>query len=195
MSETILCVNEAATRKLGSMKEAGRFDDSALRVAVREEGATFHYELEVVDQKSRADGDAVVEAADIQLFVDPESAALLRGATLEYVEEVSGGGFRFDNPNKPKLLENPLAERVQHVLDQRINPSLASHGGRASLIDVQEDRVFIRMSGGCQGCGQADLTLREGITATLQHEIPEIGEILDVTDHAAGTNPYYEAGR
>ena len=75
--------------------------------------------------------------------------------------------------------------------DEEINPGVAAHGGRVSLVDVQGTNVVVRMGGGCQGCGQADVTLREGVVSTLTRRIPEIGEVLDATDHAAGENPYY----
>ena len=84
-----------------------------------------------------------------------------------------------------------IRERVQHVLDTEINPSVAGHGGVINLINVQDNMVFIQMGGGCQGCGQADVTLKFGVENAIRASIPEVGEILDVTDHAAGHNPYY----
>jgi Fe-S cluster biogenesis protein NfuA len=84
-----------------------------------------------------------------------------------------------------------IRERVQHVLDSEINPSVAEHGGVVSLIDVQDNQVFIQMGGGCQGCGQADVTLKFGIENSIRATIPGVGDILDVTDHAAGRNPFY----
>ncbi len=84
-----------------------------------------------------------------------------------------------------------IRKRVQEVLDTRINPSVAAHGGRVGLIDVQGNTVFIQMGGGCQGCGQADVTLKQGIEVEIHAAVPEVGDILDTTDHAAGRNPYY----
>lgn len=90
--------------------------------------------------------------------------------------------------------EGDLRNRVQEILDSEINPSVASHGGYISLLDVQGTRIFLHMGGGCQGCGMASATLRHGVEATLRSQIPEISEILDTTDHAAGANPYYDSG-
>jgi Fe/S biogenesis protein NfuA len=191
MSEAALQVSDAAIAKLQQMKDAGRLDASAVRVSVFEEGAAFRYELKVVPEDSGRAGDAVVETSAVRFFVGSESVPLLRGASLDHVDTLSETGFKFDNPNRPRLLENPLAARVQRVLDERINPSVASHGGHVRLIDVQEGRVFLQLGGGCQGCGMADVTLRQGIEETLRREVPEIEEILDTTDHAAGENPYY----
>jgi len=192
MSEPVLRFDEGATQKLDEMREAGRFDSSELRISVDEEGAAFHYQIEVVDQDNRGEGDAVLDCNGVAVLVDPVSAGRLRGATLEYVDRLEGAGFRFDNPNKPALLANPLAARVQEILDQEINPGVAAHGGRVSLTAVEDTRVYVRFGGGCQGCGQADVTLKEGVVATIQRQIPEITEVLDATDHEAGETPYYQ---
>lgn len=87
-----------------------------------------------------------------------------------------------------------LRTRVQDILDNEINPSVAAHGGYISLLDVQDTRVFLHMGGGCQGCGMAAQTLKHGVETTLRRQIPEISEILDTTDHASGSNPYYQTG-
>jgi Fe-S cluster biogenesis protein NfuA len=84
-----------------------------------------------------------------------------------------------------------IREQVQSVLDSEVNPSIADHGGIVRLINVQENTVFIQMGGGCQGCGQADVTLKFGIENAIRASVPGVGAILDVTDHAAGRNPYY----
>ena len=88
---------------------------------------------------------------------------------------------------------NDLSRRVQEILDAEINPSVASHGGYISLLDVQDTRVFLHMGGGCQGCGMASATLKHGVEASLKAQIPEITEIFDTTDHASGSNPYFQA--
>jgi Fe/S biogenesis protein NfuA len=192
MSDPVLRFDEGATRKLTEMREAGRFDGSALRISVDEEGAAFHYQIEVVDQGTDSEGDEVLDCEGIGVLVDPVSAGRLRGATLEYVDRLEGAGFRFDNPNKPALLDNPLAAKVQEILDREINPGVAAHGGRVSLVAVEDTRVTVRFGGGCQGCGQADVTLKEGVVATIQRQVPEVSEVLDATDHAAGESPYYQ---
>jgi len=189
---SLLRLDPGAERKLSEMREAGRFDGSALRVSVRERGASFRYSLEVVEAEARGDDDAVFEAAGILFYVDGASQPFLRGAALEYVEDLSGGGFRFENPNRPRLLDVPLAGAVQRILDEEVNPGVAAHGGRVTLVDVLDGgRVVVEFGGGCQGCGMADLTLREGVTATLRRALPEITEVLDATDHEAGATPYY----
>ncbi|HEY3137772.1 MAG TPA: NifU family protein [Blastocatellia bacterium] len=81
--------------------------------------------------------------------------------------------------------------RVQQVLDEMINPGVAAHGGFVELLDVQDDNVFIRMGGGCQGCGAADVTLKMGVERLIRERVPQVREIFDTTDHASGMNPYY----
>ena len=87
--------------------------------------------------------------------------------------------------------EDEIRARVEHLLATQINPAVASHGGWVELLGVQANNVFLQLGGGCQGCGMADVTLKQGIETLLRQEIPELGEVLDQTDHAAGRNPYY----
>ena len=191
MTEPTLTVTDAAADKIRAAKASEGSDDVALRVTAREDGAKFRYELKLVATDSKEADDSVIHLGDIDLYLDRESAPRLHRATLDYVKDISGSGLRFDNPNQTTLARHPLAGRVQEILDDRVNPSLAAHGGVVSLVDIQEARVVLRFGGGCQGCGMADLTLKEGVSAQLKQLIPEITEIVDATDHAAGENPYY----
>ena len=84
-----------------------------------------------------------------------------------------------------------IRERVQEVLDTDVNPSVAGHGGVIRLIDVKDNVVYLQMGGGCQGCGQANVTLKFGIETAIRAAVDGVGDILDVTDHASGRNPYY----
>ena len=88
-----------------------------------------------------------------------------------------------------------IREKVQQLLDTAINPAVAGHGGVVTLFDVRERMVYLQMGGGCQGCGMADVTLKQGIETMIREEVPEVVEILDVTDHAAGQNPYSAASK
>ena len=91
--------------------------------------------------------------------------------------------------------EDEIRKRVQQLLDSEINPAVGMHGGWVELIDVKKNAVYIRMGGGCQGCGAADVTLKQGIEKSIRGVVPQVGEILDTTDHAAGSNPYYTPGK
>ncbi len=191
MTEPTLTVTDAAAEKIRAAKTSEGRDNVALRVMAREDGAKFRYELKLVDADSKEADDSVIHLEGIDIFLDRESAPRLDRATLDYVEDISGSGLKFENPNQTTLGRHPLAGRVQAVLDERINPGLAAHGGVVSLVDIQEARVVLSFGGGCQGCGMADLTMKEGVSAQLKQQIPEISEVVDATDHAAGENPYY----
>ena len=92
-------------------------------------------------------------------------------------------------------MSEELRGKVQELIDTMINPAIAGHGGYVDLIDVQDNRVYLQMGGGCQGCGAADITLKSGIERLIRDELPEVVEVLDTTDHASGANPYYTAGK
>jgi len=148
--------------------------------------------------------DEVVHIGELTVVVPSKSVVLLRGARLDWSDD-GDGGLVIVNPNTPPVSErtapppgdltSDLARRVMAVLEEQINPSIASHGGRADLVSVDGDVAYLRLSGGCQGCGLAAVTLSQGIEVALRDEIPEIVKVVDVTDHAGGTNPYFEASK
>ena len=111
-----------------------------------------------------------------------------------YVPEVEGVADYRDAIPKPGL-ETAEGKAIRQLLDERINPQVASHGGHIALVDVKDDTVYIRLEGGCQGCGMADVTLKQGVATEIQSLVPAITAVLDVTDHAGGTNPYYQPGK
>ena len=111
-----------------------------------------------------------------------------------YVPEVTRVTDFRDAMPKPGM-ETEEARAIQQILTERINPSIASHGGRITLVDVQDDTVYVRLEGGCQGCGMADVTLKQGVAQEIQRSVPAITQVLDVTDHAGGENPYYQPGK
>ncbi len=112
----------------------------------------------------------------------------------QYVPDIEKVQDVMDAIPKPGL-ETPTGKAVREVLDSRINPAVAAHGGHISLIDVIGPRVFLRLEGGCQGCGMANVTLKQGVEAEIKRAAPEVQEVLDVTDHATGSNPYYQPGK
>ncbi len=111
-----------------------------------------------------------------------------------YFPEVEAVRDYRDATPKPGL-NTPEGAAIRKLLDDNINPSVAAHGGHIALVDVQDDTVYIRLEGGCQGCGMADVTLKQGIETEIKRAVPKIASVLDVTDHAGGTNPYYQPGK
>ena len=92
-------------------------------------------------------------------------------------------------------MSEELATKVQELIDSTINPAVAGHGGFVQLVEVKDNKVYLQMGGGCQGCGAADITLKSGIERLIKEELPEVVEVLDTTDHGAGANPYYTPGK
>ena len=111
-----------------------------------------------------------------------------------YFPEVEAVRDYRDAMPKPGL-NTPEGAVIRKLLDDNVNPSVAAHGGHIALVDVQDDTVYIRLEGGCQGCGMADVTLKQGIETEIKRVVPKIASVLDVTDHAGGTNPYYQPGK
>lgn len=128
-----------------------------------------------------------------RVYVDRASAERLRGATVDLDASAVGGAITIVNPNDGWT--DPLSARVQDVLDRQVNPGVAAHGGYVDLIDVREATAYIQLSGGCQGCAQVDVTLGQGIRVAILSAVPEIHAVVDTTDHASGTNPYYEPSK
>lgn len=171
-------------------------DDPKIRIAVHGSPFAPQYEFALVDEEPAA-GDRVVELDGFRVVIDEASAARIAGSTVEWVENDRGTGFEVHNPNVRKLGEaeptGELAERVRRVLETQVNPAVASHGGQITLVDIDDAVVYLELGGGCQGCGMARVTLKQGVERMLREAIPEITGIVDVTDHAAGANPYYAA--
>jgi Fe/S biogenesis protein NfuA len=149
-------------------------------------------------------GDVVQHDDDLPVVIPNDSVDRLQGASLDFVVDEAGeGGLVVINPNLPPTtaprlvapdvdLSDPMAQQVVAVLEEQVNPSIAAHGGRADLVGVKDNAVYLRLSGGCQGCGMAKETLSQGIEVMLREAIPSITEIVDITDHAEGANPFYE---
>ncbi|MCA9773078.1 MAG: iron-sulfur cluster assembly accessory protein [Myxococcales bacterium] len=181
-----------AAAKVRQVQADQKLDDAALRVsAVPETAATFQYGLRFISETDLKLDDQVFDADGFVVILDPQSVLHLQGATVDYVDTLGFSGFRFDNPNKPPLLEDPVAARLQELIDEEVNPGLAGHGGRVLLVDYKDARAFLRFAGGCHGCSQVDLTLKDGVERLIHEKIPEVAEVIDVTDHGAGENPYY----
>jgi Fe/S biogenesis protein NfuA len=165
-----------------------------LRIAiVGRSSAGFTYDMHLVEEGDAQAEDIVVDVGDFPVIVDAESAPHMRDVIIDYVEDLQQSGFRVGNPNS--VWTDPKAMAIQELLDTQINPAVASHGGQIELMDVHDDIVYIRFGGGCQGCGMVSVTLNQGVEQAIREAFPEIREIVDVTDHAAGTNPYYQSSK
>lgn len=190
----------AAKERIRTFIAQDEGDDLAVRVSIPNPSPVApEYEMSLIEEAEKQPDDETFQTDGFAVVVDCESKKILRGTTIDWVETLEGSGFQFDNPNIKPLgsepLTGPLAERVQRVLDERINPGVATHGGKISLVDVRDNVVYLQMGGGCQGCGMASVTLTQGIRQVLHEAVPEIVDIQDVTDHASGTNPYFSSAK
>ena len=151
--------------------------------------------------------DDVVQHHDgLAIVIPADSVEKLRGATIELEGNLILGSLAIINPNSPSPavaaagrpppdLSGDAAQRVRQVLAEQINPSIAAHGGYAELVAVEDSTAYLRLGGGCQGCAMAPVTLTQGIEIAITGAAPEITRVVDVTDHAGGTNPYFETAK
>lgn len=202
-SETIaLEVSEAAIEKVLEVRNAEDDPETlGLRVKiVGVSGPEFAYDLAFESLTDAEEGELVYEVGQgLTIMVPGDSIINLTGATLDLPSNPMQGGLVIRNPNRPNPLDGQEveltgtpAEKLQQLLDKHINPSLAAHGGYAELVKMEDTVAHILMGGGCQGCAMSAATLRQGIEVMIAEAIPEITEIVDVTDHEAGENPFFE---
>jgi Fe/S biogenesis protein NfuA len=171
----------------------------ALRVEVTgTSGVEYAYDLTFDPIAEADDADAIYQQDALPVIVPAGSIEQLTGATLD-VPAGGGPGLVLRNPNRPDPLSGKhleltgtVAEQVEQLLKEQINPALAAHGGYAELKGVEDDKVYVTMGGGCQGCAVSAMTLRDGIARSIKEAIPAVTEVIDTTDHDAGENPYYE---
>jgi Fe/S biogenesis protein NfuA len=191
----IVIVTDAAREKIREIMEMqGITGRGAIRVGIAGRGpAGFNYSMSLEEDAQPAENEAVQDEGDFKVLIDGESVDKLRGATVDFVGQLVGGGFKIDNPNS--VWDDPLAIEIQRLLDSQINPGVASHGGFVELLDVKDDRVYVRMGGGCQGCGMASVTLKQGVEVMIRQNFPQIQAVVDTTDHAGGENPYYQPAK
>ena len=171
-------------------------DGTNLRLRVTNPGTpSADVELTYCGHGEQGDQDEAVDCQTFQLFVEAVSAETLDGAMIDFESNRMGGELCIRAPGlkgQAPSDDAPLEERVAWVLETRVNPMVASHGGQVGLVEVTEDKdVVLQFGGGCQGCGMIDVTLKQGIETTLRQEVPEVRQVVDATDHASGENPYY----
>jgi len=200
----VLTISAEAHQKVLEVRNAEPEPDSlALWVEVNgEQNGAYTYLMEFRPIAELGDDVLLERDDDLAVALPHESVELLRGATLAF-----NGGMVMQNPNRPlppaaHIADRPdadlsgeIPQRVIQVLEEQINPAIASHGGYAELVAVEDSIAYLRLSGGCQGCGMAAVTLSQGIEVAILDTVPEITEVIDVTDHASGANPYYEAAK
>ncbi len=154
----------------------------------------FEHLLSMVDEGREPEEDYELDFDGLSVFVEGTNAEYLDGIAVHWEYKGEGvNGFEFDNPNPS--WHDPLAMQIQHLFDTSINPGIAAHGGFVDLLGVEGKVAYVQLGGGCQGCGLADVTLKQGIAAAIKEAVPEIEEVADATDHEAGQNPYFQPSK
>jgi Fe/S biogenesis protein NfuA len=173
------------------MRSAGLGEGYAARLKIV--GRTlegFKYDFRTVPLKERTEEDRVLDVEKFTVYIDERTARNIAGTIIDVKPE---GGLKIDNPNI--VIPNTLAREVVEALDTKINPGVGTHGGQVLLIDADEatNIVYLNMEGGCKGCGMARTTFKLGIERMLKDAIPAVAEVVDVTEHTKGLNPYYQS--
>ncbi|MGH9297382.1 MAG: NifU family protein [Acidimicrobiales bacterium] len=209
-TEPLLRITEAARDMVAGIRN-GEENSASLALWLEingSNGGAYSYDMWFQQATDAGPGDALQSEGDLTIVVAASSVDKLVGATLDVGNTGGEQGLVMLNPNTPPTkrpaapaglpegdLSDPISKRILEVLEQEVNPQIAAHGGFADLVAYEEGTAYVRMLGGCQGCGLASVTLSQGITVAIQDAVPEVTSVLDVTDHASGENPYYEAAK
>ncbi len=199
-TESTIEITEEALARIIELRDAESIPDLHLGIAIVGVGANgFLYETAFVRADDVNEADHIEDHGGLPVAIPQDSVENLAGSVLDIGQDPHAPGLVLRNPNVPTPsiaggdieLSGSVEERVAQLLQQHINPSIAAHGGVANLAGVDGETAYLELGGGCQGCGLAAMTLRQGIERAILENVPEITEVVDVTDHAAGANPFY----
>jgi len=205
--DTVITVEPKAMGKLLNIRSAqpDALDLGIVLTITGVDGAAFAYEMALMLVEDAAPDDHVEVHGELPVIIPKSDVEHLRGSVMTMSRDLLSPGLQLQNPNSPSPeilgpdtsveLTGEVADQVVQVVNTMINPAIASHGGQAEVVAVEESTVYVRLGGGCQGCGMASVTLSQGIEATIRQHIPAIQKVVDVTDHASGDNPYYEQAK
>ncbi|MHB1500892.1 MAG: NifU family protein [Candidatus Dormibacteria bacterium] len=188
-----LNLTDRAAERIRGFRERQRHPESWVSVTPAGlVGEELSFTFALVESGDLKPDEVLVRGLDDIDFVAPKLISRhVIGATVD-ADPVSGA-LSLTTSYNPDA--DPLAQAVQELLDQEINPAVASHGGYIGLLDVADGVAYVQMGGGCQGCGLAEVTLSQGVRTTILERFPELHEVVDTTDHAQGANPYYQASK
>lgn len=193
-----MLVTEAAQKHFSNLLQKEEVEGMNLRVFVANPG-TIHAEVSVTycPPGEEESSDLALPFESFKLFIADDAKEPLTDARIDFIEDALEGHLSVKAPflkGRQPAVTSSLQERIQFVIDSEINPNLAGHGGKVSLIEILEGNegkiVVLQFGGGCHGCGMAGVTLKHGIEKTLKENFPEIVEIRDATDHTTGEAPY-----
>ena len=195
----VLKITQGAVDKIAELIADNGKGPQAVRVAVRGmPNGSYQSDFMFVAVEDRDEIDVVQNAGPFPLYFDETSAASLQGAKVDFDEAKYPTGFGIEYPAHmapgipKKEWDDPVAAAVQKVIDEQINPGIAGHGGWVTLLEVKGETAHIEMGGGCRGCAISNQTLNDSVERSILEKVPEIKHVLDATNHAGGTNPYYK---
>ena len=192
----MVTITESAQTYLAGLLAKQEAEDIGVRVFITEPGTPMAETCIAYCRPEEAQEDDIkVAYGQFDGYIDARSEPFLEEAVVDYAEDRMGGQLTIKAPNAkvPKVSDDsPLEDQINYVLHSQINPSLASHGGMVSLIEIVEDSVAVlQFGGGCQGCGMVDVTLKDGVEKTLLETLPQLTAVRDITDHSVTENAYF----
>ena len=192
----MVTITESAQTYLAGLLAKQEAKDIGVRVFITEPGTPMAETCIAYCRPEEAQEDDIkVSYEQFDGYIDARSEPFLEEALVDYAEDRMGGQLTIKAPNAkvPKVSDDsPLEDQINYVLHSQINPSLASHCGMVSLIEIVEDNVAVlQFGGGCQGCGMVDVTLKDGVEKTLLETLPQLTAVRDVTDHSVTENAYF----
>lgn len=188
----MISLTETAQQKIGEFVNDAGDECRGVRIRAARVGKhTFRYQIHLVREEDIDDQDSRIDCEGFSVYVDPQSDEWMAGSTVDFLTLDSGTGFQIDNPAASPQWDDPVAQKVQQVIDEKVTPVVASHGGWVELDRVDGNTAYVSLGGGCQGCSSASFTLSQGIASVIKDEVPEIENVVDETDHAAGDQPFY----
>jgi Fe/S biogenesis protein NfuA len=170
-------------------KSVDRERHEGVRVTASRKNGEFVYQFALVEKGKGNPEDESLSCGESLFFIDRGSLPLIRGSVIDYLHTGLTEAWVIDNPNPP--WDSERAAEISRLFDEIINPGVAGHGGRIRLVGLKNHIAYVEMSGGCQGCSMAGKTLRFGVMKILADKFPEITDLIDVTDHASGTRPFF----
>ncbi len=192
----MLTFTDAAKEKVRFYMKEKDPSEWGIRIVVK---ARNDYAFSLVELKNATPTDEILTVDDFKVVVDDISAKQLEGATVDFIEDETTQGFAVQRPEAPEPdtggldMNDPTTKKVYEILQNEINPGIASHGGMARLVGIKDKVVYLEFGGGCHGCGMVDVTLKQGIETRIKELVPEIEQVADATDHSTGTDPYFQA--
>lgn len=190
-------ITESAQVYLAELLEKQSVEGIAVRIFITQPGTKYAETCLAYCRPEEVNSNDEIQKTDVlTAYIDSLSIPYLDESIIDFAKDRMGGQLTIKAPNAklPKVTaDSPAQERINYILQTEINPGLASHGGEVSLTELTDDGIAVLVfGGGCQGCSAIDVTLKEGVEATLVERIPEVTGVRDATDHSEGENAFYK---